>query len=613
MSLLFPDPTQPAFPLAEQIQWDLQGDKGAADRLRGVGLQVMEQLKRENVNDYPIYRLGPFEYPGGVRVRVFRQKQIFVDLYIVSIYAPPSEQPKQVEDRELIPELEKGQFYWVPGCVARYDAVKDSKNCIPSGPLAGESVSAAGNASGATSVLAYRCIDFGLPTPGASPDGSIVRNYHAVVLPGNSVDTAMADIDSGLTFSADHIPTSGPFSLSCIVKLNSPVKVDYSFTEKTNELNDGFTNYNIFKPRFLTSADGESWSSLCPGSLAPLIGCLEISRFSDHWVKITPPWPPYNDNFVDNAVHAIGYREIGTICADEPLLTSDYDAASPYWDKVTTGELEALSGEFDGGWAENTETANTTPYASYCRFKVLGSHVKPVGTRAIRALDGGEKRYSTVYSCSYDEGTDTTSFVLKDYQHKLYMTESDGEASIIFGQQPFPVCHPQGYMVGMNLLGMCWFNGNRILAGKVCDFQGEYALPPTMSDPLEIGEWYHVCMTYDEEGKTNLYTTKLGVRTINVKSFLQSTSVFIPDKDLKFYSGIEMWNNAPSVTAPSSEWRAAWVYSAAMDIGLPRFYFHALSDDEVRALLLESFHGVFVADDYEAAQLIGAGLTPVTL
>lgn len=280
--------------------------------------------------------------------------------------------------------------------------------------------------------------------------------------------------------------------------------------------------------------------------------------------------------------------------------------------------METLEGEFKDGWAENTETQNTAPYASYCKFRVVGDHGKDVGTRAVGTLQNGDRRYSTVMAVEYEyEGNVivATVFTLKDYQFKRYMT--DAQPSITFGNQPFPVCHPEGYMIGMNLLGMAWYNGNRIVAGKVADFQTEYALPPIASDPLNIGEWYHVCMTYDEDGKTNLYHTKLGVEIINTNTSKQSISKFTNTDGfgypLKVHIGADNWHLSPLMNSPVADYKSHWEYSSSMDICLLRFHHRALKKDEARLFLLEAFHGVFVADDAEAAQLIGAGLVPITL
>lgn len=593
----------------EQVVWQLDGDKDRADTYRGSALQLKACLDSGNVNNLQQCS-ATRQYDDGTVIEV-RKTYNFYDM---SIYCPTVVKEQQEEAPPLVPELKSGQFFWVPGCKARYGFREGNElyNEIPvkKGSVTGDTT----NTGNVTSFLSLK--EVGLPVPGVSPDSSIARQYRVCQIDGADPDTGYSG--SRLEMSSVHIPMDGPFSISCVVRLRKEIQIDYSFSSKTKELDSGYTIYNPIKARFLFSDDGDAWSATCPGSLAPLVGCKIPSRFSDHWVNFTYPWPTYNNNFVSGEEKQIGYREIATVCDGEPLLTSDYSAASPYWDKVPTGELETLSGTFAGGWAENTETANTDPYASYCRFNVPGIHTKDVGTRAVRTLENGEHRYSTVYSCSYDEGAGTTSFVLKDYQFKRYMAESDGGASITFGSQPFPVCHPEGYLVGINLLGLCWYNGNRILAGKICDFQNEYTFAPIVSDPLDIGNWYHVCMTYNNKGEVKLFYTKLSSNTINVKLANQSTGLFknttwYEDSPLPIYVGADDWGMSPADDSPTSEYKSIWEFSSSMDIGLLRFYHRALTKAEAQLLTMEVFDGVFVADDFEAAQLIGAGLSPVTV
>uniref|UniRef100_I2Q023 Uncharacterized protein n=1 Tax=Desulfovibrio sp. U5L TaxID=596152 RepID=I2Q023_9BACT len=615
MTLMLPDPTKPAFPLAPQIQWDLQGDRDRADKLRGVGLQVMEQLNRENVNDYAQY-FKQVDYDDGSKIRVQRQKQIFVDLFTIFIYVPPAEQPNQDEAPELIPQLREGQFFWAPGCVARY-GFREGKELQNEIPLKSGSLGDLDSRNAGTGLAYLSLKEAGLPAPGTSPDGTIFRTCRVCRMEGVSPDSDQQP--SQIILSALHIPAEGPFSISCLVRLRQSIEMDYSFTPKTRELDNGYTVWNPIKPRMLRSSDGASWSADCPGSLAPLVGYKVPTRFSRHWAKFTLPWPDYNDDFVSRQFNWIGYREIAATCPDEPLLTSAYDPASPYWDKVPTSGLETLDGEFVAGWEENAEDANAAPYASFCTFKMAGEHGKDIGSRAVGTLSDGSRRYATVHAVSReynpDGSTKTTTLTFKDYQYKLHLT--DAASSLTFGAQPFPVCHPQGYLMGINLLGLCWYNGNRLLAGKVCDFESEYALPPVVSDPLALGEWHHALMTYAADGRTVLYVSRLGAQAGQEFSAGQSTGTYVQDDgfgDLIPVSvGADMWTTTPENDVTYTDDFSAWTASSFVDLGLLRFYRRALTPEEAVLLRQEALSGVFVADDFEAAQLIGAGLQPVVI
>ena len=46
-------------------------------------------------------------------------------------------------------------------------------------------------------------------------------------------------------------------------------------------------------------------------------------------------------------------------------------------------------------------------------------------------------------------------------------------------------------MIGLNYIGLFFVNGNKILAGKLCDFENEYVYNKIMSSELNIGSYYH--------------------------------------------------------------------------------------------------------------------------
>jgi hypothetical protein len=599
VTLILSDTTPETLP--EQVEWVIEGDRRKADELRGIGLQLKDQLRAQNVNDDKVYTLGPYEYPGGVKIAVQRQQQIYVDLYRIFIYWPPGlgggPEPEQAE----IPELEKGQFYWVPGCKARYDIKKSWENNIPNGELKDETILRG------VSVSTLSAKQAGLPAGGVSPDGSIARSYRVASLPGNTaIETKLT---SFLELSAKHIPPEGEFSISCVVVLNKEIEPDYTFSQKTNDLDCGYQIYNPIKPRVLRTEDGgETWGYTCPGSIAPILGVMIPSRFTDHYVDITWPWPSYSDNFINSELRVIGYREVGTICDGEPTLTSEYSTTSPYWDKVTVGSLTTLSGEFTDFWEDNTSVQNTAPYVSYCRFVVDGNY-RSLSGRAVAQTQSGAKRYATVEDASFSDGK--TTFILKDYQHQRYI--KDANPSISFGDQPFPVCHPEGYLAGINLCGLFWYNGNRILAGKISDFQNEAQYSPIITNKLELDTPYHVVLSYAENGETTLYVTKIKSKDIAVYKSRGTTSKFYAYDSAGAALPLMSGTKYQELRSTDGEVVGQWLFSSNMLLGLPRFYRRALSSQEAKLLLLEAFNGVFVADDFEAAQLVGSGFKPVTI
>lgn len=589
----------------EQVFWSLQGDKQRAEGFRGAALQLKANLDAGNgkgVEQCSVQR----KYDDGTVIDVRKA----YNFYYLTIYSPLGKQLQPGQEPVDIPVLQPGQFYWVPGCVARYSFKnEDLQNEIYIKPgTIDPSIDTTNTGQGAT-FLSLK--DAGLSPLLPSPDGSITREAKVCYLEG--AETGSGYSGARLNMSSWHIPTSGAFSISALVRLRKPIEMDYSFTSKTKELDCGYTVWNPIKPRILTSKDGETWSAVCPGSAVPLIGWHIPSRFSKHWVRFTYPWPNYNNNFVSNYADQIGYREIGTVCDGEPLMASASDAASPYWDKVMAGEQETLSGEFQTGWEENAEAANAAPYASFCTFKVDGAHSKEAGTRVVASLSDGAKRYATVASYIYEYNGDgsvkDTILTLKDYQYKRYMTEA--QPSLTFGAQPFPVSHPQGYMIGTNFLGLLWYNGNKILAGKVCDFETEYGLSPIVTNELEIGAWYHVCLTMDADGNCTLYLTKRGDSNPVVFASIQSIEEFSAydgfGQSLKVSVAADDWRFAPAVDSTVSNSISQFEFSSYMDMTLLRFLHRALSRTEAVLLAEEAFGQAFVADDAEAGQLQGMG------
>ena len=594
----------------EQINWRLEGDKERADSLRGIGLQLKGQMQRENTFDYSVF-LRRYTGKDGTTCTVVRNCGPTTDIYTITIYCPPQKQVNP-NAQPNIPSLQPGQFYYVPGCVARYCFGADDlynelvppKGTIPEGT---------DTTNTGTGIAFVSLSETGLPAPSAAPDGRSVKRARACYLAGVDPDSGFSG--ARLELSSWHVPVSGEFSISCAVRLRKAVVQDYSYTAKTRQLDCGYTVLNPVKPRLLFSEDGQTWWTHCPGGMAPLVGFRVPSRFSTHWVLFTYPWPSYNDNFAVNADSQIGYREIDTVCDDEPLMESAYDAASPYWDKVTVGTLSTLAGEWVSGWETNAAVENAAPYASYCTFRIAGAHAMGAGTRAVAQHADGTARYATVVSSAYDSGADTTTITLQDYQYKRHMT--DALPSVTFGEQPFPVRHPKGYMIGTDMLGLCWYNGNCIAAGKVSDFETGYALPPLVSDPLDIGVWHHVCLTYAEDGKTSLYVTSIKDIVLKLQTAPQTADAFLNADELGLsipvLVGADDYYIAASASAEPSDYQSQWASSADMDMAYLRFYRRALTAEAAALLALESLRGTFVADDDDAGRLIESGFYSVVV
>lgn len=596
----------------EQINWRLLGDRERADSLRGVGLQFKEQAQRQNIYGYTVF-VRRFSGRDGTTYAVMRNCGPLVDVWTIEIFSPLGKQLQPGQEPVNIPVLQPGQFYYVPGCKARYSFKnEDLQNEIYVDPETIDPGLDTTNTGQGVQTLTLK--NAGLSQLRSSPDGSISRDANVCYLQGADPESSYSG--GNLKMSSYNIPTDGAFSISAMVRLRSTIEYDYTFTSKTQELDCGYQVYNPIKPRVLISSDGVGWSAICPGSIAPLIGWHIPSRFSNHWCRFTYPWPVNNTDFVANGVNFIGYREIETVCSGEPLMESDYGSSSPYWDKVETGELESLSGEFIEFWEENTEINNTEPYASYCKFKIEGYH--PLAGRVVGEFADGSHCYGFVYSrySEYDDVGNITYTIctIRDHEYKKHI--KDCLNTLIFGDQPFPVAHPQGYMIGTNFLGMMWYNGNRILAGKICDFETEFGLSPVVSDSLELNIWYHVCMTVDKYGNCTLYLTKKGRNNTVIYKSKQSANKFSAKDESGNVIKVSVGADKYAMTQPLSDPVvnvSEWEFSASMDTTMNRYYWKEISKGEAILLSLEGTGQAFIADDFEVAQLQGLGMQAVTI
>lgn len=592
----------------------IKGDQVRGARLRGRALQLLRITKEQNFQHLPVWQMTFHQDPlTGAKAEAGPGTDVFVCSVIfgqpqVEIHAASEDEARAGEasaasDAPLSP----GQFYHIPGCVARYDFKGSLENAVPF--TEGDQEEGAGNTNSGSWTSVFSFPEAGLRALRGSPGGVIRRDFHVFRLDGGSVD---ADEDAmSLSMSRTNMPGTGPFSVSCVARLNEEIVMDYTFTEKTEELASGFEIFNPIRPKVLRSEDGERWYAECPGSIAPVVAYLAPDRLSTHWSLITFPWPPFNSNFLSSWGQQIGFREIVENCPGEPLLTHG-DKMSPYWDQVTPGSLDVLDGTFENFWEENAEIRNAGCYFSYCTFRVPGSHVKAVGTRVAGTCPDGSRRYARVFARIYDTVSDTTLFTLQDYQHRKYVNHA--VPSLEFGTQQFPVVHPNGYLTGMIFQGLCWYNGNRILAGKLCDLEADYKNDLLVTGPLDVGSWYFMCLAHDDDAST-LYYSKFGSGTMHVVSGRQSASAFPFSDDLgdetKVHVGSAAWRMA--VSGNDDDVRSAWDFSSKTDVGALRFFHRAVRQAEVTLLCQEAFGAAFVADGFEADILEQYGYQRVTI
>lgn len=483
----------------DQDRWLMQGDRERAESYRGAALQLKAGLDRGNALDVTQCS-ATRRYDDGTVIQVDKR----YNFYTMSIFCPPAGKEQQQEEAPVVPGLEKGQFYWVPGCVGRYD-LKTFANSIPKEEYASK-------VKVGRSVRFRNPVKIGIPSPGSIPEVGITRAYNAASMPGDNLDSADTS-SSGLRFDSMMLPTSGAWSMSCIFRINYPIEYDYTFSQ--------LGVLNVIRPHVLFSRDGVNWRFDCPGSICPLMGYMRPALFSSGYVDMTYPWPPYNNDF-SKTVRSYGYKEImpSGDCPSTPLLGEDFSEDSPYWDNVYKDDWET---------------------------------------------------------------------------------------------HPYPL--PHGVMIGINFMGMMLYNGNRILAGKIADFESEWELKPIITDEICLGSMHFACVSCDESGKTTLYINRLGSRDVSVYSSAQAKRQFqLLDESgssLSVSAGGESFHSGDVNDSNSSDWFGSYRFSANMDIALPRFYHRELSTKEVELLLREAFGGVFVADDHEAEILIGMGLIPV--
>lgn len=182
-----------------------------------------------------------------------------------------------------------------------------------------------------------------------------------------------------------------------------------------------------------------------------------------------------------------------------------------------------------------------------------------------------------------------------------------GDAYIDALGQPYP--HPYGFILGLQATGLFVANGNRLLGARISDFDTQLGYVPVVTDPLDLGVWYHAVFTHDTDETVRIYLARQDESRAWVYSGNQPLCAM--DTACRYtMCGINSWTlNNGTTGAEIGSYRMTPV----MDMALPRFFHYALSADQAYLLQLEALAGVFVADDHEVAQASALGLTPITI
>ncbi|MGE4537039.1 MAG: hypothetical protein AB7D37_08165 [Desulfovibrio sp.] len=273
------------------------GDAATLAGLRGQALRELAIMDRENVFDLPVYS-RVLRLPGGETIVCGRTGS----LDRVDIVAPRHRSSRTGERSPLRPHPEReGEFFAIPGCLARYEGMTSLQNAVTDGELAGWSLGLGNDVT----VLAPA--QAGLAAPEGLPQAGIARDPGVFALPGGAA--------SGLLFGRGHIPDNVPFSVSCLMRLREPLEYDYTYDDR------GVSN--PFRAYFLQSGDGSDFTWDCPGSISPVLGFCSPHLHPGWTETVTYPWSPWNTDFTTHTEELAGARCADTACPDAPLLTGD--------------------------------------------------------------------------------------------------------------------------------------------------------------------------------------------------------------------------------------------------------------------------------------------------
>lgn len=173
--------------------------------------------------------------------------------------------------------------------------------------------------------------------------------------------------------------------------------------------------------------------------------------------------------------------------------------------------------------------------------------------------------------------------------------------------QAYP--HPYGFILGLQATGLFVANGNRLLGARVSDFDRQLGYAPVITDPLDLGVWYHAVFTHDADETVRIYLARQDESRAWV--YCGSQPLCAMDEACRYtMCGINSWTLQNGTTGAEI---GSYRMTPVMDVALPRFFHYALSADQAYLLQLEALAGVFVADDHEVAQATALGLSPITI
>lgn len=270
------------------------GDAEACALLRGLAMEELSGLGRENVFDLPVYSRIT-RLPSGETIRCRR----IGALDEVEIRAARSNRRSAPGvARPVIRPEKDGTFFAIPECLARYEGLSGLTNAIPEGVLANWSLGLGGD------VAVISAAKAGLPEPVGLPEAGIARELGVFALPGGAA--------SGILFGREHIPDDAPFSVSCLVRLRQKLEYDYTYDAKDVR--------NPLRTYLLQSVDGGAFTWECPGSISPLLGFCSPHLHPGWSETVTYPWAPWNENFTNNTEQLSGAKRVETVCPDAPFL-----------------------------------------------------------------------------------------------------------------------------------------------------------------------------------------------------------------------------------------------------------------------------------------------------
>ncbi|WP_428562087.1 MAG: hypothetical protein ACP59X_20485 [Solidesulfovibrio sp. DCME] len=263
-------------------------------RLRGLALRELEAMRLDNVYDLSVYT-REVRLPGGERIVCRRTGSLdCVDIVAAPRRASPVGPPSRPATR---PQRE-GLFYAIPDCLARYEGLYSLENAVTDGDLAGWTMGLGND------VTILSAAEAGLPEPENLPEAGIARDRGVFVLPGGA--------GSGLLFGRDHIPDAAPFSVSCLVRLHAALEYDYTYDDRDVQ--------NPVRAYFLQSADGDTYTWDCPGSISPLLGFCSPHLHPGWSAALTYPWAPWNEDYAAHTETVTGVRRVETACDGAPKL-----------------------------------------------------------------------------------------------------------------------------------------------------------------------------------------------------------------------------------------------------------------------------------------------------